>query len=414
MTVYSLKTLRTLALHTQRLANSQPPAPTADAIYQVVEDIGCVQIDTLQMVHRSQYLAIWSRLGTYNTHDFDDLIFDPTQRRLFEYWLHAACIIPLNQYRYRIPTMQTFGERNGVQRWLAQQDHAELMKQVYARIEQEGALRSSDFDYKGPKRDSWWDWKPAKRALEILFDQGDLMISNRIKFQRSYDLRERVLPAWVDTTAPTLEETRCRLLEQSARALGVAAPNQIPNYTHMPITPARPIVQELVNEGILHEIKGELSNGSTTTLLVHCDNLPVLQQAADGVITAERTTFLSPFDSLFWANKRDQQLWNFRQTLEAYKPAPIREWGYFCLPILHKDRLIGRFDPKLERRAGILRLKALHLEPDIDLTDEMVADISIAMQDFMRFHKAKELVIEQSNPPAFAKRLLQQMTSIEA
>lgn len=414
MTVYPLKALRTLALHTQRLSNNHhTPQPTSDAIYQVVEDIGCVQIDTLQMVHRSQYLVIWSRIGTYQPSDFDRLIFDPNHRRLFEYWLHAACIIPLSQYRYQLPTMQAYGERNSVQRWLAQQDHAELTKQVYARIEQEGALRSSDFEYNGPKRDSWWDWKPAKRALEILFDRGELMISNRIKFQRCYDLKERILPEWLDTTPPSLEETRYHLLESSAKALGVATPNQIPNYTHMPITPARPIIHQLVKNGTLVEIQGELANGSTTTLLIHRDNLAALQQAADGSIRAERTTFLSPFDSLFWANKRDQQLWDFRQTLEAYKPEAIREWGYFCLPILHKDRLVGRFDPKLERKSGTLRIKVLHLEPHIEPTDELVADVAQAMQDFMRFHKANNLIIEKSNPPIFAEGLLRQV-AIEA
>ena len=116
--------------------------------------------------------------------------------------------------------------------------------------------------------------------------------------------------------------------------------------------------------------------------MVHRANLPLLERAADGDIAPRRATFLSPFDSLFWAKGRDMQFWGFQQILEAYKPAPQRIWGYFCLPILHNDLLVGRFDPKLERRDATLRLKHLHLEPGIQPEDDMVADIAWAMRLF--------------------------------
>ena len=141
-------------------------------------------------------------------------------------------------------------------------------------------------------------------------------------------------------------------------------------------------------------------------MLVHRSNLEALSQVAEGVIRAECTTFLSPFDNLWWAPGRDEQLWGFRQRLEAYLPAPKRIWGYFCLPILHKDRLVGRFDPKLERKAGTLRLKALYLEEGIEPEEELIRDIAKAMEDFMIFHKAKELVIEKSQPKEFGDKLL--------
>ncbi len=389
MTTYSLKTLRTLALHTQCLTD-----PTANSsIYDTIHQILCVQIDTLQMVQRSQYLTLWSRLGQYDTAEFDALIYGEN-RQLFEYWLHAASIIPLADYRYRIPFMKREITRGSQARFLREEFSAQIIEATYQRIQDEGALRSADFKDDGHKGSSWWGWKPSKRALEYLYDQGQLMIADRVNFQRIYNLTERVLPDWVDTTQPTDEEMYLHFLERSALALGVCQPMQVADYTYIKRGTARPLIEGLIKDGTFIEIQGELADGTTADLVIHRDNLSLLGQIADGAIQAVHTTFLSPFDSLFWASKRDQQFWNFEQTLEAYKPSPQRKWGYFCLPILHHDRLIGRFDPKLERKTGTLRLKALHLEPGIDPDEGTIADVATAMRDFMVFHNASDLVIE--------------------
>ena len=137
------------------------------------------------------------------------------------------------------------------------------------------------------------------------------------------------------------------------------------------------------------EVQAEQVDGPSQPMLVHRDNMEKLQQASVGALRAERTTFLSPFDNLFWASGRDEQLWGFRQRLEAYLPAPKRTWGYFCLPILHKDRLVGRFDPKLERKNGVLRIKALYLEEGVEPDEELVSGVATAMRDFMRFPPGK-------------------------
>ena len=140
-------------------------------------------------------------------------------------------------------------------------------------------------------------------------------------------------------------------------------------------------------------------------MLIHRDHLAALQQAADGALAAERTTFLNPFDSLFWTKGRDTLLWDFRQTLEAYVPKPKRIWGYYCLPILHEDRLVGRFDPKLDRKTGTLILKALYLEPSVAPDDDLVAGVAAAMRDFLAWHEATDLVIEKSDPGEFGSKL---------
>jgi len=408
--IYPLSAVRALALHAQGLtaANGTESPPTAAAIYDTLERMGCVQIDTLQMVRRSQYLALWSRLGSYDPAVLDGLVYREP-RRLFEGWLHAACIIPLTEYRYQLPRMRRSRERPS--RWsqqrLSQPGMADMLAHVVARIRQEGALRAADFEYQGPKRNSWWDWKPAKTALEYRFAWGDLMIAGRVNFQRLYDLRERVLPDWVDTVEPTRAEMVRHLLISATRVFGICAPNQAADFSHeVQRGEARAAVEALIAAGVLVQVRARLSDGDIQTLMVHRESLPLLQQAADGALAAGRTTFLSPFDNLFWPQGRDEQLWGFRQLLEAYKPAAQREWGYFCLPILHRDRLVGRFDPKLERRDGILRLKTLYLEPGVEPDEPLVQGMAAAMRDFLAFHEARELVIERSQPAAFGPRLL--------
>ena len=408
MITYPLTALRTVALHAQGLGAPAQAVPGPDAIYAAVRQVGCVQIDTLQMVHRSHLLTLWSRLGAFDPADFDRLAYSPAQRRLFEGWQHAACFIPLEDYRYQMPHQRQLreGPKDWYQRWLEQNMHAELVPAVLERIRQEGGLRASDFGSDGHKPSGWWDWKPAKVALEYLYAFGELFIAERVNFQRVYDLTERVLPDWVDTTEPTADARDRYWIEQGARALGVFDPLQAADYSYRKRTPGRPVLQALQREGILMPIQAELSDGQAHEWLVHRELLSLLQQAADGALTAGRTTFFSPFDSLFWGRDRDEQLWGFRQRLEAYTPAPKREWGYFCLPILHHDRLVGRLDPKLERQTHTLRLKALYLEAGVQPDDALVSDVAAALLDFMRFHRAENLVIERSQPAEFGQRLL--------
>jgi len=417
-TIYSLAAIRALALDTQRLTTPPGAEPTAtpETIYDLVDQLGAVQIDSLQVVQRSHYLTLWSRLGNYDTATFDRLIYgdsaqpqDANSRRLFEHWLHAACILPLTDYRYRLRHMRRLRETpaNMTMLWLAQKGGAETLAYALDRIRREGRRSIADFEYSGPQHSGWFDWKPVKTALEHMFACGDLMIASRVNFQRVYDLRERVLPEWVDTREPTQEETWRYLLQRSLRALGICQASQASDSLHeLKASWAKPIVEALIAEGVFVPVRATLSSGKAVALIVHRDNLALLEQAADGAIIPRRTTFLNPFDNLFWPQGRDRQLWNFHHVLEAYKPELKRQWGYFCLTILHRDRLIGRFDPSLDRQSGALRLRALYLEPDVELEEELVANVARAMRDFMAFHRATDLLIERSEPEAFGKALL--------
>lgn len=405
---YPLDALRAVALHAQRLewADGNPPQPTPGGIEALVEALGCVQIDTLHVVQRSQYLVLWSRLGAYDPAALDRLLFDPADRRLFEYWGHAASVIPLTRYRLYTPAMQHHGQIGKWWKdWLDDPANRATLERVRERIAEEGPLRAADFAYDGPKRDSWWDWKPAKHALEHLFGAGELMIADRVNFQRVYDLRERVLPEWVDARPMPHREAHRALVAHGAQALGVFRGLQVAEYAYLKRNTARPALEALIEAGELVAIEGELADGTPAELLTHRYTLSLLERAAAGELTATRTTFLSPFDSLFWARGRDEDLWGFRQALEAYKRAEDRIWGYFCLAILHRGRLVGRFDPSLDRASGLLRIKALHLEPGIEPSDELAAAIAGALRDFMDFHAATDVAVVMSDPAGFGDRV---------
>jgi len=419
--VYPLDVIRTLALHVQGLTTKLDikNKPTSEMIYNIIKCIGCLQIDTLSVVQRSQYLVLWSRLGQYNIDDSDKLLFgdqagNGNNRRLFEYWLHGASIIPLDGYRYRLPVMRKYKEQGDKwnQGWSKKKENVALMNNILERIKRDGPIRSADFENDGPKRGSWWDWKPAKQALEQLYNRGDLMIANRINFQRIYDLRERVLPDWVNTSEPSSDETIRYLLESALLSLGVCQKSQIADYTHMRRTKANSFIENLIADAVFIKIQACLSDHKAHELLIHRDNISLLERIADRELKARRTTFLSPFDSLFWAKGRDVQLWNFSQVLEAYKPESSRKWGYFCLPILYHDKLVGRFDPKLNRKTNTLHIKALYLEPNIQLDEKLVNAVAGAMRDFMKFHNATDLIIERSEPLEFRNQLLSNFTSI--
>jgi uncharacterized protein YcaQ len=280
-----------------------------------------------------------------------------------------------------------------------------LMEQTLERIRAGGGLRVGDLEDDGGQRGEWYDWKPNKMALEALFAHGEVMVAERVNFQRVYDLTERVLPDWVERAPVSAEVGRRFCLEAAARALGVFERRALTFYAYLRATPARALLDAMLKDGTLLEIRGE-SVDSPRKWLVHRDTLPLLERAAGGEIRAERTTFLAPFDSLMWGGGRNEKLWGFKPLLECYKPAEQRVYGYFTFPILHRERLVGRFDPKLERKTGVLHLNALYLEPGVPPDDELVGGVAVALRDFMAWHGVRELAIAKSDPAGFGKKLL--------
>ncbi|MBU1050078.1 winged helix DNA-binding domain-containing protein, partial [Candidatus Bipolaricaulota bacterium] len=227
----SLAQARRIAIASQCLAPSIE-APGKSGVASAIEHLGYVQIDTISVIARAHHHTLWQRCPDYDPAFLNDLM--AVDRRVFEYWAHAIAYLPISDYRYYIPRMNR--HRTNPHAWLGQwkKDHASVLEQVLQRIRSEGALASKDFiPPPGTKRGTWWDWKPAKRALEILFWQGDLMISERRGFQKFYDLTERVLPPTTDTTVPSSEELSCFHVFRALTGLGVARAKEIREVFHI-------------------------------------------------------------------------------------------------------------------------------------------------------------------------------------
>ena len=204
--------LRRITLDRQGLLKSNHFGRGKNATLRAIEQLGYVQIDTISVVERAHHHVIWSRVANYRPQFLDQLV---RERRLFEYWSHAAAWLPMSDYRFALPRMRKL---NGERDWFESCDR-KLQREIIKRIEIEGPLRARDFDDPKHRSDGWWEWKPAKQALEQLFMQGELMVSARDGFQKVYDLPERILPDWVDTREPDIDEYAEHLIVLKKRGI---------------------------------------------------------------------------------------------------------------------------------------------------------------------------------------------------
>jgi uncharacterized protein YcaQ len=367
--------LRRIALDQQGLLRAETFGRGKNAVLRAIEQIGYVQIDTISVVQRAHHHILWSRVPNYQPPMLERLV---RERKVFEYWFHAAAWLPMAEYRYSLPRMrQLNGERN----WFADSD-PRLKREILARIEAEGPLRARDFEDEREGSSGWWDWKPAKQALEQMFMQGELMVSAREGFQKVYDLPERVLPEWVDTSEPSLDEFAAHLIDTTLRAHGFAT---LVSMTYLRKGQAlrasvKRQLQARVEQGEL--IEQALGRNAS----VYID--PELLEARAPRSPAQ-VRILSPFDNLVIQRQRCREVFNFDYQIECYLPEPQRQFGYFCLPLLYRDRLVGRIDCKTHRASGRLELKSLHIErktgPDFP---ELV---SSALRSFAAFNGCEEI-----------------------
>src|ERR687894_3286596 len=347
----------------------EPPA-TKDDVLESVRKMGVLQIDSIAVVARSPYLVLWSRLGAYEPSWLDELL---AEGALFEYWSHAACFVPIEDYGLYRRFMLEGSEKSRA--WFTA--HPEEVRRVLERVRQGGPVRSAEFARADGKAGGWWEWKPEKRALEHLFAAGELMISRRENFHRVYDLRERVLanalPDWEDALAPNKQEVRRTLALKAVRALGVAPARWIPDYFRTPKKGVAGLLEELADEGELVRAGIE---GLDEPAYVHPDNAGPAEKLLSGGSRSSVTTLLSPFDPVVWDRARALELFGFEDRIEVYTPAAKRRYGYYSLPILHNGALVGRLDAKAHRKQGTFEVKALHLEPDTPVNDDLVSGLS--------------------------------------
>ncbi|HEX6911958.1 MAG TPA: crosslink repair DNA glycosylase YcaQ family protein [Longimicrobium sp.] len=367
-------------------------------VLAAIRRMGALQIDTISVVARSPYLVLWSRIGDYDPRWLDALL---AERKLFEYWAHEACFLPVEDYplyRHRMLDHSWAGWRYAHQWMDAHRDDAARLLQ---HVRERGQVRSTDFE-RADARGGWWSWKPEKRMLESLFTAGELMIARREGFQRIYDLRERVLPTWDDGQLPSTDEVRRALVLKAVRAMGIGKARWVADYFRMDKTSTRLIPDRLADEGALMRANVE---GWKEPGFIHPDHAETARSAAAGRGKPVLTTLLSPFDPLVWDRRRASEMFGFDYRIEVYTPAPKRVYGYYVLPILHRGKLVGRLDAKAHRKDGVLEVKALYLEPGVRLTERMAAEVAGAIQDCARWHGTPRVEIRRSDPPEAAPRL---------
>jgi uncharacterized protein YcaQ len=365
---------------------------TKASVLAAIRRMGALQIDTIHVVNRSPYFVLWSRLGAYEPRWLDELL---AGRKLFEYWSHEASFLPIEDYplyRHRMVEPGSLGWKYS-HAWLTQ--NRGVVDAVLATVRERGPVRSSDFERRDGWPGGWWSWKPEKRALELLFTAGELMIARRERFQRVYDLRERILGAGAEAATPSRDAALRALALKAVAALGVTTAAWVADYFRTPKTATRTLIPVLARAGELIPVEVE---GWREPAYIHPARRTLAARAAAGDIRPTLTTRLSPFVPLVWHRARTHAVFGFEYRLECYVPAPDRRWGYFVLPILRRGRLVGRVDAKAHRTSGIFEVRKLWLEPEVKPDAALVADVGGALRDVAAWHGTPGVVVRRSDP----------------
>ena len=349
MRTISLTALRRIAIHAQGYA-ARSRAGTRREVEETIRRLSCVQLDSITAVERSHRIALGSRVGDYPRETVSRLL---REGRIFEYWAHEACLIPVEEW----PLFRLRMTRHHPWRGDVTAQHPELAAEIVSAIRERGALTSRDFEGQGGG--GMWNWKPAKQVLESLWNAGELVIAGRVSgFQRLYDLAERVIPReLLDAPVPDAAARDRELTLRAVHARGALTEAGIVEHWRFRGGTARvrPHVDALVAAGTLERMRVE-DGGADVIVPAGVDPAPPRPAAA---------TLLSPFDNLLWDRAFARRVLGFDHLIEVYKPQPQRQFGYYVLPLLWRDRIAGRVDLKTERAEGSLVVKAFHREPGI-------------------------------------------------
>ena len=348
-TTVSATAVRRLAVAAQGYAGRYRRA-TAASVEASIRSLSCVQLDSISTVERSHRIALTSRVGDYPRDTVSRLL---AQGRIFEYWAHEACLLPVESWPLFRRAME-----NGGRSWYGEvaRKHPHLADEIRAEIRERGPLASRHFE--GAAGGGMWNWKPAKATLERLWNHGELAISSRQGFQRVYDLAERVIPrAQRDAPVPSEAEVLRTFAEQAVRARGVLTEAGVKEHWRLKggVARIRPAVDELVKEGRLRRLR--VDDGGAHVLVASDAELDLPAPRA--------AVLLTPFDNLLWDRPFARRILGFDHLIEVYKPAPQRQYGYYVLPFLRGDRIVGRADLKSVRTEGRLVVRAFHLEDGV-------------------------------------------------
>jgi uncharacterized protein len=400
-------TARRLAIARQRLAGTRL-APSREALLDTTRDLGYLQLDPINVVARSHQIVLWSRVGPYDLADLDALLW--TERRLFEYWAHAASIVLTEDYPIHAWLMRryprevhSYGRR--VKTWLA--DNAALRRHVLGELRRRGRLRLRDFEDRsvtGWESGGWTNDRNVDRMLDVLWTQGKVFPIERSSSGKYWDLAERVLPPWTPRRALTDLQLTRTAAPRALRALGVAPPRQIAgSFVAGRYPQLERVVHELERDGTF--VRVDVANPAARPLpgpwFVHADDLPLLDELEAGA-WEPRTTLLSPFDNLIIDRARTEWLWGFAYRMEIYVPKSKRRFGYYSLPVLHGDRLIGQLDPAMDRARETLVVKGVHAEPGAPTDRATARAIRGTIEELAAFTGAGSIEVHGAIPRGWA------------
>jgi len=386
----SLQQARKLVLLSQRVPPARQSGNAIAATLSAIEHLGYIQIDTISAIQRAHHHTLWNRNPRYKSSQLEQLIAD---KKIFEYWAHAAAYLPMRDFRYSLVRKQAIA--NGTEKHWYKCDKR-LMNAVLKRIATEGPLMAKDFEHNGKKTGDWTS-KPTKQALGNLFMQGELMVSSRINFHKVYDLTERVLPEDTNTTLPNPEEYARFLIIRYLQSNGLGQTSEI-SYL---LRNTKPLVTTALQAMVSSRELLQLSVGDNSYYA-----LPDSMELLNKPLSRSKLKILSPFDNLVIQRKRMQALFNFDYLIECYVPEPKRKYGYFSLPILWDGKLVARMDCRTDRKKSLLHIHHLALEPWLIKTDDFAHALYKELESFLRFNNCNHLRLHKTTPAKF-KPLLQ-------
>lgn len=372
----SVEEARSLVLKSQGLLGN---ASWKENPLQVIEHLGYIQIDTLAVIARAHHHTLWSRTAGYQENILDQLL---QEKKVFEYWSHAASYLPMRDFRFSLPCKQIYAK--GKSHWFGQDRR--MKNYVLDRIKAEGSLQSKDFEDPRQSSGSWYSWKPAKRALEQLFMEGKLMVAERKGFQKLYDLADRVLPPGIDTAFPSEDEFAQHLILRAIAAHGLATAEEIGYLRGYAKKAIAKNIRKLLKENVLTEVQVE--DTTYYTLQGHCEALLPLD-------ASNEVHILSPFDNAIVQRKRLQRLFGFDYTLECYVPEHKRKFGYFCLPVLYGNQFVARLDPKADRAAKTFYIRRFHQEKGWKATERFEIALAEKLKTFAAFNGCEKISGEE-------------------
>lgn len=374
----SLKQTRAYIIKNQLLSGK--PAYSGEAgTKQVIEQLGYVQIDTISVIARAHHHILYTRIPDYSA-DFLQAV--EKKRQVFEYWAHAASYLPMKDFRFSMVQMEKIKAGSG--HW--RKRDPKVMKWVYDQVRAEGPKMAKDFEKeKKLSYDHPWGGHPVKQALQQLFMEGDLMITERRGFQKVFDLKERVLPNEVDTQLPTLKEYHKYLIRRDLSANGLMKAREIGHLITIPQKELSTILEELIESEDL--VKVSIKGLEPDTYYALKEPLSSFEISRSN----KQLKILSPFDNLVIQRKRMQNLFNFNYTLECYVTAAKRKVGYFSLPLLWGITFVGQIDLKVDRKKKVLYIKNLIWESTIKNKSKISSALIKALSKFSTFNDCLEI-----------------------